>query len=246
MTVTADALRTLHRIHHQLADLRDRIDRGPKQIQAHEHAVSRLEAAAEKAREELRKTQVAVDSRQLQLRTSEARIVDLKSKLNSCGSNREYQALLTQIEADKMTNSVLEDEILEGMDKVERYQARLKEAEKNLAKGKEDLDKTRQTVETQKGSLAEDRGRLEADLKTAETELPGDIRDIYMRVVHARGENAMAKVVDDCCGGCYHQVTPNMMNELMLSRIVFCSSCGCLLYLPETVLPGAENQNDDF
>ncbi len=32
MSVTAAALRELHRIHQQLAELRDRLERGPKQV----------------------------------------------------------------------------------------------------------------------------------------------------------------------------------------------------------------------
>ncbi len=44
MPGTADLLRTLHRIHQQLGDLRERLERGPKQIKAREANVARLEA----------------------------------------------------------------------------------------------------------------------------------------------------------------------------------------------------------
>ena len=42
MAVSAAALRELHRIHRQLADLRERSDRGPKQIKARESNLGRL------------------------------------------------------------------------------------------------------------------------------------------------------------------------------------------------------------
>ena len=50
MTFSAASLRELHRIHRQLSDLRERLDRGPKQIKARQAAI----AAAE---EKLAKTQ---------------------------------------------------------------------------------------------------------------------------------------------------------------------------------------------
>ena len=59
---------------------------------------------------------MAVDKKQLQLKTGEDKVKDLRYKLNASTSNREYQALLEQIAADEMANSVLADEILEGLD----------------------------------------------------------------------------------------------------------------------------------
>ena len=43
MTTLTDSLRTLHRIHRQLADLQDRLQRGPKQIRAGEANVKKCE-----------------------------------------------------------------------------------------------------------------------------------------------------------------------------------------------------------
>ena len=43
MTISADVLRELHRIHRQLADLRERLDRGPRQIRAREANVTQSE-----------------------------------------------------------------------------------------------------------------------------------------------------------------------------------------------------------
>ena len=49
---SAEALRELHRIHTQLGDLRERLARGPKQVQAREGAVKRFEEALKQAKEE--------------------------------------------------------------------------------------------------------------------------------------------------------------------------------------------------
>ena len=141
MSVTAAALRELHRIHQQLADLRDRLERGPKQVRAREANVAQLEAKLAEARDRAKQTQMAVDRKQLDLKSGEQKVVDLRVKLNAANSNREYQALLEQIAAAEMAGSVLSDEILEGMEKIDQLGVAVKEAEKNLAAGKQEMEK---------------------------------------------------------------------------------------------------------
>ena len=123
MSVTAAALRELHRIHQQLAELRDRLERGPKQVRAREANVALLEQRLAEAREKAKQTQVAVDRKQLDLKSGEQKVVDLRVKLNQANSNREYQSFIEQIAAAEMAGSVLSDEILEGMEKVDQLTA---------------------------------------------------------------------------------------------------------------------------
>jgi uncharacterized protein len=237
MTFTAGTLRELHRIHQQLSDLRERLARGPKQVHAREATITRLEADVAQAKADTKSARVSADQKQLLLKSGEAKIVDLRRKLNACSSNREYQALVEQIAADEMTNSVLSDEILEGLEKVDECQRLIAEAEHNLARGKEELAKVQQGVRDQQGLMAGDVKRLETELKAAEASLPADFRDAYERAVKSRGSDAMAEVDKESCGGCFKNITANMFSELVMNRVVFCKSCGRLLYLPEDRMP---------
>src|SRR4029077_19142366 len=131
---TAAALRELHRIHRQLADLRERLGRGPKQIKATQAPVAPSDERLAKAQAESKTGRMAVDQKQLLLKTGEGKIIDLKVKLNACSTNREYQLLSEQILADEMANSVLADEILEAMEKVDLFKHTIAEAEQQVAK----------------------------------------------------------------------------------------------------------------
>lgn len=234
MSVTANALRELHRIHKQLTDLRGRLDRGPKQVAGSEATVRRLQIETEQVKEAYQKARVACDDKQVQLKGREDKIEDLNNKLNLASSNKEYQALKDQIAADKQANLVLQDEILEGMEKIDELEAKVKSAEADLAKATEEGTKIKQRVESEQAGLESELARVQAELKVAETNLPGDFKADYDRVAKVRGEDALAEVDGEVCGGCYQMLTPNMMNELYLSKPVFCKSCGALLYLPES------------
>jgi predicted nucleic acid-binding Zn-ribbon protein len=231
--VSADILRTLHRIHRQLTDLRDRYERGPKRVQATEANVARREAQLAQAQAELKKVRMAADQKQLQLKSGEDKVKDLKRKLNAAASNREYQALKDQILADEMTDSVLADEILEALEKIDQFQRTVKEAEAGLAAARQKAAAVRNEVQTQHPSIEGNLGRLEAELKEAEAALPPAIQEPYQRVVRQRGEDALAAVEGEYCGGCHQHVPLNVCNAILMGRPTFCKTCGRLLYIPE-------------
>jgi len=232
--VSVEILRQLHRIHKQLSDLHERLNRGPKQIRARELNVKRQEDLLAQGQAEYKAFRTATDAKQLQFKSKEEKGKELRLKLNTASSNREYQALKDQIAADEMANSVLADEILEALEKIDAYQAAIKELTSNVAKVKEELQRMQKEVANREPALQADIQRLEAELNTAEAELPEEIRDTYQRMVRQKGEDALAPVVGDmCCGGCNQQITVNMYNNLTLGHPVFCKACGRLLYLAE-------------
>ncbi len=71
MTVTADTLRELHRIHMQLSDLKNRLDRGPKQIHIREVSVTEIEVQLTETQNSTRQAKMLSDQKQLDLKTSE-------------------------------------------------------------------------------------------------------------------------------------------------------------------------------
>jgi predicted nucleic acid-binding Zn-ribbon protein len=236
-TLGSDVLRTLHRIHRQLTDLRERLDRGPRQIKAHQTNVGRQEEVLAQLQADAKAFRVATDAKQLQFKTNENKSKELKVKLNGAQSNREYQLLKEQIAADEMANSVLADEILEALDKADVFQAQIAEAAAVVAKVKEETAKVAQEVQAREPAVQADIARLEAELETNEVALPDEIRQAYQRLVRQRGEDGLAPITDQpggiFCGGCNQQMTLNLYNTLRLNKPVFCRSCGRLLYIPE-------------
>jgi predicted nucleic acid-binding Zn-ribbon protein len=226
-------LRTLHRIHRQLTDLRERLDRGPRQVRAAETNIKHLEEALAASRTAAKNHRMAVDKKQLQLKTGEDKVKDLRHKLNAAVSNREYQAFLEQIAADEMANSVLADEILEGLDSCDADQKRLAGDDAALVVARKKTAEVRAEVAAHEPSLRADVARLEAELRETEADLPAEIRDLYQRTVRQKGEDALAAVENQYCGGCNQQVPLNLCSQIIMGQPVACRTCGRLLYLPE-------------
>lgn len=233
MTISTESLRELHRIHRQLADLKERFDNGPKQLRAAEAYVKKNETDLAQAKEAFTKARVASDEKQLQLKQREDRVKDLKIKLNAASSNREYQALKDQIAADEQANSVLTDEILEAYEKLDELKAKVASCEAGLKKAREEGEKTKTRISEQQASLESEIARVTAEMTRVEQSLPLEFRVEYDRIAKARGDKALGAVEGDVCGNCFQMLTTQQMSELYLSKAVFCRSCGCLLYIPE-------------
>ena len=235
--VTTAALRTLHRIHRQLNDLKERLQRGPRVAQAHQANVQRMEDELGALEKDTLALRVATEDKQAQLGTGEAMVEKRRVQLRSAADNREFQALQDEIAAAEMANSVLTDEILEAMEKLDEMDQRVARATEAVTHTRAEAEKACREIQEQEPTIEADIQRLEAELKQCETDLPGEFRELYGRVVRQKGEDALASVENEYCGGCNQHVPVNLVNELMLNHPATCRSCGRLLYLPEGYMP---------
>jgi predicted nucleic acid-binding Zn-ribbon protein len=237
VTVATETLRTLHRIHRQLADLQEQLSAGPRQVAARTKQVEAADAGKAVAQDDVKKAKMAADQKQLQLKSAEAKIRDLDGKLNACKTNREYQTLTEQIAADRMALKVLEDEILEALERIDALKPAVPAAEAGLAAARKALAEAQAKVDAESGRLNGEVARVRAELEAVEKELADDVREKYERVVKHKGADGMAPADGQTCGGCFQQITGNMLSDLMLGRVVTCRSCGRLLYVPESSPP---------
>jgi predicted nucleic acid-binding Zn-ribbon protein len=232
MNAVMGSLKDLHQIHIQLQDVHDQIARGPRQTNARAMFTARKQADWEAAKEGLKKAKMAADQKALQLKTNEAKIADLKGKLNMASSNREFDIFRSQIDADTMANSVLEDEILEALETVDRMQVAAGKAQQEFEQAKSEQDRITKEISAADPKLQQTAEELSAHLKAAERQLPGGILEVYRRLVQANGASALASVENKACTACFAILSSNSLIELNTGKTHFCRSCGRLLYLP--------------
>lgn len=231
--IGASLLRTLHRIHRQRTDLINQLERGPRQLVAGEMLVKQAEARRDAARLTLQKARIAADEKQLQLQSREAHIEGLRTKLNTAASNKEYSLLRDQIAADEQANSVQSDEILDALERIDTLDRELKEAEAEFHRQQREHADRIQEIEARMQTLRGELQRVETELAARESEIPAVAKTEYMRVVAVKGEDALAPIDGDSCGGCYQTLTTQVMSQLQLSQLIHCPNCNAFLYLPE-------------
>jgi uncharacterized protein len=230
MAVSASVMQQLHRINRQKTDLKGQLERGPKTVLAAQRKLQAAEANVEQIRAKHKQMRMDADRKQLQLRERESKIHNLEGKLNAAKENREYQTLKEQIAADHQANIVLSDETLELLDQIDETGQALNTAIAFVAEVKIEVAKVEKQVSEKQLVLEAELARVEAELLRVESELDGDFKRDYLRLVAARGEDAMAELEGRCCGGCYQTLTAQLLDRLSSGHPVPCPVCGRLLY----------------
>ena len=159
------------------------------------------------------------------------KIAKSKEKLTSVKTNKEYQALLKEIEDLKTANSKIEDQMLEILEQSDTAEAQLSEKnqEFEFAKIRVAGEKAGITMAAEKDRtrLAE----LQMDFQTVLDTVNPDILKAFRSVRSRIGNLSVAKVEDAVCEGCHMNIPPQMYNELQrFESLMYCPQCQRIIY----------------
>ena len=204
----------------------------PKEIAAIHADIEAAKKDVEAGKARLDATKKDQRTREKDLEVVQAKRSKTEGRLYEVKTNKEYSAVLAEIEEIKQEKGRVEEEILVLMESQERLTADIKDAEGRF--------KTRETQGKQEEAALQEKLRaVEADLALVRTEraelagqLPIPVLADYDKLLKARGGLALAQVAKpNLCGGCRMTVTPQRLQELRAqSALLPCESCGRYLY----------------
>lgn len=227
-----NCLAELHRLHLAAREVQDQIERGPRQLRARQQITAQKQADLEAQKQKHKALRVNADQKSLQLKSNEAKIAELRVKLNQASSNREFDIIRAQMEADTVANSVLEDEILDVLEKVDAVQLAIKKLEEEVAHARSDETRAAGEISAAQPGLESRLAELQKAIAAAEAHLPGDIVGPYRRLVQAYGAAALAEVDGTTCTSCFVSLPPQLVMRVRSGEPLFCKTCGRLLYMP--------------
>lgn len=230
MATVLQTLKELHAVLVELAEVRDQLRRAPAQLEAKKKDVARREGVHAASQDDLKKFKVTIHEKEVSLKAGEQKVRDLKAKLNQVKTNKEYSLLLDEIKNVQAANSVIEDETLGLFGEQETKTAALAELAKQVETARKELADLEKTVEYTLTKMSDRVGLLEAEQAKFEELLDPQTRTDYRRLLKTKGERTLAEVVDATCQGCHTGLIPQQINDLIMNRVVFCKSCGAMLY----------------
>ena len=225
--------RRLHQLHQELKKVQDQLVRGPRQIKLRQKRIAEAQAELAEKEAELKDFRAETDKKNLDLKAKEAHIVESRQKLNGAASNREYQIISGRIDADKAAMAVLEDEILEFLDRVDQLQKEVEQCKQAILKSEEDVRAFATAFEEKANGLQQQSVELTASVKEAESVIPTEMVEQYHRLVEKYGPNAMAESSNGVCMNCFVQLTPQSKVLVNSGKLIHCGACGRLLYQGE-------------
>jgi len=159
------------------------------------------------------------------------KIAKSKEKLTSIKTNKEYQALLKEIEDIKTASSNIEDQMLEILEQSDMAEVQLKEKKHQFASANSRVAEEKAAIRM---AADEDRTRLaglQEDFQTVLDTVNPDILKAFRSVRSRIGNLAVAKVEDAVCAGCHMNIPPQMYNELQrFEALMYCPQCQRIIY----------------
>jgi uncharacterized protein len=224
----------LQAIDTRIAGLEADAARLPREIAAIHAAVEDAKKNAEQAKARLdaaRKDQRAKekDREVVQAKRSknEARLYEVKT-------NKEYSAVLIEIEEIKQEKARMEEEVLVLMEAQERLTGDIREADARFKQRESEGRGQEATLKEQLRGIETDLAGVRTERKELAGKLPANILADYDRILRARAGLALVPVTKpNFCGACRMTITPQRLQELRAqSSLIPCESCGRYLYWP--------------
>lgn len=239
MSLDYDLIRRIHRLLRLQNDLNDQLESGPKKIQLVKLNEENFLRIWDDAKTELKRIRQTIEEKQLQLDERESKVGQLRVRMNTCDSNKEFQMIKERIAADVQANSVLQDEILELLERLDAQKLTCDTSKLNFEKAQVDKDVAIETIKSQHQQLQVKLSRVTGELDTEVKKLPGEILAEYRHGLKGLGENVFAETDGQNCGNCFQSLTVQKSADLRMKRAVYCQGCGCLLYPAETTRLGS-------
>jgi predicted nucleic acid-binding Zn-ribbon protein len=170
------------------------------------------------------------------------RINHLREELNKAVNDKQYSAVLAEINTIKAQRKAFEDEELTEMSAVEILEENAKSIKTREEERKTLLDAAASELKTRKTEIAESLAELEVQREAAASIIPEDALSTFDSIADDyEGESMAAIDVEDLkrreysCNSCSLRISLEALTTLLGSseNIITCGSCDRILYLKD-------------
>ena len=221
----------LQKIDLELKGIKEEKDRYPKEIKKLDEKQKIEKERIQKEREKVESLEKTRRQKEGHLNTEQEKIKRAEGRMSEVKTNKEYQALLSEIDTVKEANSRIEEEILQVMDEIDELKRDLSKREKEMGSTLEKIEGERKKLQekTAQGEKAwsERVERRELLSKQIESKLV----KLYSTLKEKRQGVGVVSVKNETCQGCFLNVPPQMFIEVQKNNaLVRCPHCNRILY----------------
>ncbi len=229
----------LQSVENRLRAAKAKLARCRRNVIIQENQIRSLTNGLEAKKEEIQLTKIQSDRLELELKTRDEQIARLRASLNTAKTNKEYAALLTQLNTTKADSSKNETQILELLKDIEADEAECEKIQKQIDQQKQKLEQTRKETEVLTTKYQAEIEEIQIEWNQVAQTIATEPLELFKRVAETYDGEALA-VIDKqegkteayTCGGCFMGITAESVNLLMTKDdIIRCPNCTRILVL---------------
>jgi len=153
-----------------------------------------------------------------------------KRQLNEVKTNKEYTALLKEIEDSQKRVDRLEEDVIVEMLLADDIQKEIKEAGQEFVQAKEKLSQKKEAIFQKKKEMEEKAAKLNQEKEALIPEIPAEQVSLYLNIFRKKAGVVLSPVKGDFCSMCHMRIRPQVLNELRDTRkLILCENCGRIL-----------------
>ncbi len=237
-------LTKLYGVERQLRGLRGRLESAQRYFDGQSQLLVEVGQRLEELHTRKRHLKAKIANLETEGASLDEQLEKYRNDLNGAATNKQYTAVLTELNTVKEKRSKLDDSILEAMSEIES----LAEETDEVEAGRAERGKVRDLAEGQLNERREDIGlrltELEGERASAASAIPPkdlctfeDLSETFDGEAMATVEEIDRRHREYACGACNMHVPFQSVSALMgpNSGLVRCTSCGRILYIQEDV-----------
>jgi uncharacterized protein len=227
----------LQEIDGKIRTLTERKKRLPEALADLESKHTAVKADLEKAKENLQTAQKNKRDRDKDLEAGIQKVEKLKMRTSEIKNNKEYQALLKEIETVEQENKAIEDDILMLMEKIDTASAAIIAAEKQEKDEEAAVQAEQKQLEAAFGKVGDELKAIEQARQEHVSRINPAVFAQYQRLLISKGGVAIAEARGEACSGCYMSIPPQaFVNVKKNESIITCPQCGRILYYKDAIV----------
>jgi predicted nucleic acid-binding Zn-ribbon protein len=169
---------------------------------------------------------------ELELASKEEATKKLQTQLYTLKTNKEYQAMLQQIQDSKADASLIEDKILGLMEQADKIKKDTEVEKQHLGEEEKVFNAEKLKVDNRIKAIDDRLNQLDAQRKQIIPDIDPKILSQYDRILASRDGLAIVGVKNNSCLGCNMFVPPQVINLIrMYDKIITCEICNRILYV---------------
>jgi len=206
----------------------------PEAVQEIDRAISGERQALSKAEEELKESQLLQKRSESELQDKEAGIRKYEIQLDQVKTNKEYSALQNEIRSMKADASLLEEKIIELLDRVEASQQKVKEEKLRMQEIEKQGAEKKAALEGEEKERRSALEQLVEKKKSLIKNVTPEVASLYERIVKNKKGLALVLIDGETCSACQMRLRPQQLNEIKRrEQVVLCEQCQRILYSEE-------------
>jgi len=165
-------------------------------------------------------------------------IVKTKERMLEVKNNKEYQAMLKEIEIAESSRGEIETQIIALLEELDKLSVLVKKDEEILKQSRTKYEQEKKAIEDDLNAVDTDVANWEQKRIDLQKGVPDELLVRYEKIKKRNKGVGVTSVWKSVCSGCHMNIPPQLYNELQKSdELLSCPNCNRIMYFQDMEKP---------